>query len=53
MSTKDEEDDLPDGLDETDFDNEDDWNDYASSRKSKNNFHKEHLESIFILQDEQ
>ena len=45
MSTKDEEDDfdLPDGLKDMDFDNEDDWNDYASSRKSKNNFHKEQL----------
>ncbi len=47
MSTKDEEEDfdLPDGLVEMDFDNEDDWNHYALSRKSKNDFHKEQLKA--------
>ena len=45
MSTKDKEDDLPDGLEETDFDNENDWNDYASCKKNKNDFHKEQLKA--------
>jgi hypothetical protein len=34
---------LPDGLDEMDFDNVDDWNDYASSMQSKNDLHREQL----------
>jgi hypothetical protein len=45
MITKDEEDELPNDLDEMDFDKVDDWNDYASSMKSKNDLHKEQLKA--------
>jgi hypothetical protein len=45
MSTKYEEDDLPDSLHETDFDNRDDWNDYAKIKKRKNDFHQEQLKA--------